>query len=42
MKRENQAQQPPVCFLTDSLQIIPGTWFTHTSIWGEPKCIGMR
>jgi len=31
-----------MCFLTDSLQIIPDTWFTHMSIWGEPKCLGMR
>jgi hypothetical protein len=25
---------------TDSLQIIPSTWFTHFGIWGEPKCPG--
>jgi hypothetical protein len=25
---------------TDSLQIIPSTWFTRFGIWGEPKCPG--
>jgi len=27
-------------YSTHSLQIVPDTWFTHRSIWGEPGCLG--
>ena len=30
----------PVYFRTHSLLNIPETWFTHWSIWEDPKCLG--
>ena len=29
-----------VSLVTDSLHSIPDTWFTHSGIWGEPRCRG--